>query len=103
MTFILKAGLTVAAAVAGATHAIPEAAPAPPAAGEAAGVGGAFGRDVAVVSHDALQVAHALVELHRNQQTQFTPNIPDCSGRLGDEDQDKSNIVINLKHILTVI
>lgn len=69
-TIILKAGLTAAAVVAGATHAIPEAAPAPPAAGEAARVGGAFGRDVAVVSHDALQVAHALVELHRNKQTQ---------------------------------
>lgn len=55
--------LTVAAAVAGATHAVPMATPLPPAAGLAAGVGGAFGGGVAVAPLAALQVAHALVEL----------------------------------------
>lgn len=55
----------MAAAAARAAHAIPVAAPLPPPAALAAGVGGAFGGGVAVTPLLALQVAHALVELHR--------------------------------------
>lgn len=59
----LTANLTVAAAVARATHAVSMATPLPPAAGLAAWVGGAFGGGVAVAALAALQVAHALIQL----------------------------------------
>lgn len=55
--------LTAVAAVSRATHPVPVATPLPPAAGLAAGVGGAFGGGVAVAALAALQVTHALVEL----------------------------------------
>lgn len=59
----------MAAAAARAAHAIPVAAPVPPPAGLAAGVGGAFRGCVAVAPLAALQVAHALVELRRGGKT----------------------------------
>lgn len=59
----LTASLTVAAAVARATHAVSMATPLPPAAGLAAWVGGAFGGGVTVAALAALQVAHALIQL----------------------------------------
>lgn len=62
----VKANLTVAAAVARATHAVPMATPLSPAAGLAAGVCWAFGGGVAVAPLTALQVAHALVQLEED-------------------------------------
>lgn len=64
----VKANLTVAAAVARATHAVPMATSLPPAAGLAAGVCWAFGGGVAVAALAALQVAHALVQLEEDAQ-----------------------------------
>lgn len=72
-TLYVKVSLTVAAVVAWATHAVPVAAPLPPAAGLAARVGGAFGGGVAVAPLEALQIAHALVELQRNRRQR--PNL----------------------------
>lgn len=66
--WFLKAGLTDAAAVAGATHPVPAAASAPAAAGLAAGVGGAFGGDVTVGALPALEVTAALKELRRKHR-----------------------------------
>lgn len=65
----VKDNLTVATAVAGTTHAISMATPFSPAAGLAAGVGGAFGGGVAVAPLAALQVAHTLIELQTENVT----------------------------------
>lgn len=63
----MKVTLTVAAAVARATHPVPMATPLPPAAGVTARVGGALGGGVAVAPLYTLQVAHALMELQARE------------------------------------
>lgn len=66
-SFLQRNILTVAAAVGGAAHRVPEAVLLPLPAGHAAGEGGASGGSLAVVPLSALQVAHALVDLWREE------------------------------------